>query len=355
MAAWTQRGTSADTTNTRMLALGLAAGLGAWWLLGRVRGASLLDRVVLITGGSRGLGLLLAHEFARHGAVVVVAARDEQELEEAERQLNERGALADALIADVSDAASAQHLVEETLRRYGQVDVLVNNAGNIIVGPVSVQTREDFERAMGTIFWGTYNTTMAVLPRMRERGWGRIVNIASIGGKVSVPHLLPYGTAKFAAVGLSQGLRAELAPAGIRVTTVVPGLTRTGSYLNANVQGRRDAEFVWFALGASLPLISMDAERAARQIVAATKRGDAEVILSLPAALLARFHGLFPGATADVLGLVARLLPGPAGEGGSASEPGLAIDEQLDSSLLDTLTAWGRGAARRFDEYPADA
>jgi hypothetical protein len=176
------------------------------------------------------------------------------------------------------------------------------------------------------------------------------VNITSVGGKVSVPHLVPYGCAKFAAVGLSEGLRAELADAGIRVTTVVPGLMRTGSHLNAEFKGRQEAEFVWFGLAASLPLLSMDAERAARQIVRAVRRGDSEVILTLPANLLARFGGVLPGLTADLLGLVDRVLPKADGE--RAPARGIEVQERLDSRVLNALTALGRSAARRFHQHP---
>ena len=109
---------------------------------------------------------------------------------------------------------------------------MVNNAGMIQVGPLATTTKEDFVTALDVMFWGTLYPTLAVLPQMRARGRGHIVNITSIGDLVSVPHLLPYTCAKFAAVGLSEGLRAELGPVGIRVTTVVPGLMRTGSYFS---------------------------------------------------------------------------------------------------------------------------
>jgi hypothetical protein len=186
---------------------------------------------------------------------------------------------------------------------------------------------------------------------MRAQGGGRIVNITSIGGKVSVPHLLPYTCAKFAAVAFSHGLRAELAGEGVTVVTVVPGLMRTGSYLNAVFKGDIEAESVWFALGSTLPGVSMDAERAARQIVRAAKRGDAETILSLPAWLLARFQALFPGTTADILGLVSRLLPDPKGDGQDAVRGHDAV-ARTGSGLLHALTRLGRTAAQRFGQFP---
>jgi len=198
------------------------------------------------------------------------------------------------------------------------------------------------------MYWGTVYTSLAVLQHMRPRRSGRIVNITSIGGKVSVPHLLPYSSAKFAAVGFSEGLRAELAGTGISVTTVVPGLMRTGSHINAMFHGDAEREFSLFSLAASLPLVSMDAERAARSIVQATRRGDAELILSLPAKALALGHSLAPGLTTEALGLVSRaILPHDARVD---AQPGYAAEEELDSPAVAALTTLGRRAAQRFGQ-----
>jgi short-subunit dehydrogenase len=200
------------------------------------------------------------------------------------------------------------------------------------------------------MFWGMLYPTLAVLPQMRARRSGRIVNITSIGGKVSIPHLLPYNSAKFAAVGLSEGLRAELGREGIMVTTIVPGLMRTGSYLNAMFRGQQEKEFAWFALGSSLPLFSMNAERAARQIVQATKRGQAERTLSLQAILLERFHGLFPGTTANLLHFVNRLLPTADRADKIPTVRGAALQQRTESGTLRVLTSLGRTSARQFNQ-----
>jgi NAD(P)-dependent dehydrogenase (short-subunit alcohol dehydrogenase family) len=253
-----------------------------------------------------------------------------------------------ALRADVTDRADVERLVAEVVGRFGRIDVLVNNAGQIEVGPLATNAPEDFDRAMDVMFWGMLHPTLAVLPGMRARGSGRIVNVTSIGGKVSLPHLLPYGCAKFAAVGLSEGLRAELAGTGIQVTTVVPGLMRTGSYLNAVFKGRQDAEYEWFALGSTLPGLSMSAERAARAIVRATARGESERILTLPAKVATWLHGLAPGVTADLFGLVNRLAL-PAGEG-RARARGEDIEARLRGPWLRIFTTLGRMAAARFHE-----
>jgi NAD(P)-dependent dehydrogenase (short-subunit alcohol dehydrogenase family) len=108
------------------------------------------------------------------------------------------------------------------MRGSARIDLLVNNAGEIQAGPLESMALEDFERALRIMFWGTVYPTWTVLPQMRERQSGRIVNITSIGAKVAVPHLLPYTCAKFAMIGFSEGLRAELAGKGIQVVTIAP-------------------------------------------------------------------------------------------------------------------------------------
>jgi short-subunit dehydrogenase len=312
-------------------------------------------QVAAITGGSRGLGLLLARELARHGCKLAICARDQRELDRAERDLRGRGAEVVTVVCDVADRRQAEGFVATVTERYGRVDLLVNNAGIIQVGPVRSLDAASFEDAMGVMFFGALYPTLAVLPQMRARGQGRIVNITSIGGKLSVPHLLPYNAAKFAAVGFSEGLHAEVAPDGVSVTTVVPGLMRTGSHLNALFAGDQEAEFAWFALGTSLPLVSMDAERAAQRIVSAAARGRTEVILTPQARLGARMQTLFPSATARVVSLAGRLLPSDHRREGAARvgvRAGREIDERRPSTALDQLTRLGRRAAARFNQLP---
>jgi NAD(P)-dependent dehydrogenase (short-subunit alcohol dehydrogenase family) len=335
-----------------LAASGVGIALAVREALRRPGEADLTGQVALVTGGSRGLGFLLAREFARAGCRLVICARDEQELSRARTDLEQRGAEVLSVPCNVADQDQVERMIAEATRHFGRIDILVNNAGSIQAGPLKTMTHQDFTSAMDVMFWGVLHPTLAVLPQMRERQSGRIVNITSIGGKISVPHLLPYNAAKFAAVGLSEGLRAELAASGIVVTTIVPGLMRTGSHLNAYFKGEQEKEFTWFGLGASLPFISMDAERAAKQIVRAVRRGESERTFTIPANLAARFHGLFPGLTADLLGLVERLvLPGPDGAG-TASERGMVVQRRFDSPVLDTLTALGVSAARRLNQFP---
>jgi NAD(P)-dependent dehydrogenase (short-subunit alcohol dehydrogenase family) len=270
----------------------------------------LRNRTVLITGGTRGLGLELARQAGLAGARVAICGRDSDTLDRAHENLTGMGGAVLALTCDVSDRHQVTELIRSVQAGFGPIDVLINNAGMVDVGPVGVMTAADFEREMATNFWGPLNVILAVLPHMRARGEGRIVNIASIGGKLSVPHLLPYSSSKFALVGLSEGLRAELRASGILVTTVCPGLMRTGSPRHALFKGQHDAEYTWFSLADNLPLLSMDVERAARRILNAVRSGKSHVVLSLPAKIADKVHGLFPGLTSDVLGLANRLLSG---------------------------------------------
>ncbi|HYY69146.1 MAG TPA: SDR family oxidoreductase [Terriglobales bacterium] len=329
---------------------GTAAALGVALvsreLLRRVRSTDLKGKVVMITGGSKGLGFAMAQQFARRGGRIVICARNPEPLEQARRELEQQGVEVLAEQCDVTDPRQVERLVAEANRRFGRVDVLVNNAGIITVGPLETQRREDFEEAMNVMFWGAVNPALAVLPQMLERGRGHIVNITSIGGRVSVPHLLPYNCAKFALVGFSEGLRAELAKDGIRVTTVVPGLMRTGSHLNALFKGQHRAEYTWFSLSATSPLTSMSARRAAAAVVRAVARGDSDVVLTPQAKLLALVHGLFPGLTAEVLALANRLLPTAAGAGAERH-----TGKQSRTRVTDSfLTALGRAPAQKLHQ-----
>lgn len=267
------------------------------------------NTVVLITGGSRGLGIVLARQLAAEGARLAIIARDEAELERARAELAERGAEVLAFPCDVSDRAQAAQAVERTVAHYGRIDLLINNAGIIQAGPIENMQLEDFEATLNTHLWGPLVTMKAAVPHMRAQGGGRIVNIASIGGKVAVPHLVPYTTSKFALVGLSDGMRAELAKDKIVVTTVCPGLMRTGSHVNALFKGQHGKEFTWFSIIDSLPFTSISAEESARQIIEACRAGQNELVISLQGKFATKASALLPGATAQVMKLMNALLP----------------------------------------------
>ena len=289
---------------------------------------------------------MLARQLARAAPDLVLAPATAKNWSAAAAQVAQFGDRPVPVVCDVTDPEQVRHLVERASGEFGPIDVLINNAGIIEVGPQADMTRADYEQALGVHFWGPYNTIEAVLPHMCRRGSGRIVNISSIGGKVAVPHLLPDCASKFALVGFSEGLRTELAGEGIVVTTVCPGLMRTGSPRHGLFKGQHRKEHAWFRLGGSLPLLTLSAERAARQILDACRYGRAEVVLSLPAKLAVKFHGLFPGLTANLLALVNRLLPAPGGIGTEVRE-GKDSESALAPSVLTSLT---EKAARRNNE-----
>ena len=342
MPRWNKR-TALLTVGGLSLLLAARAAVRKW------REYSLGDKVVLITGGSRGLGLVIARQMLRQGARVAICARDVAELERAFNDLGQDHRHVLTVPCDVTDREQVHAMIGIVQQHFGAIDVLINNAGIIQVGPVELMTYEDYQEAMKVHFWGPLHTTLAVLPSMRARREGRIVNIASIGGKVSMPHLVPYNASKFALVGLSEGLRAELAKEHITVTTVCPGLMRTGSPRNAFFKGQHRAEYTWFSIIDALPLISLSAEKAARRIIAACTRGDAEVVLSLPAKLATVVHGLSPGWTADLLGLANTLLLPGIGGIGSAQLPGKDSVSPLAPSVLTRLV--DRAAERNNEAW----
>jgi NAD(P)-dependent dehydrogenase (short-subunit alcohol dehydrogenase family) len=279
-------------------------------------------QVVLITGGSRGLGFALAERYGRSGAKLILAARNLDELSDARHSLLFRKAVQspdDILLvpADLTDAAQATLLIEQAISHFGRIDILINNAGVIEVGPVEDQPIAAYRRAMATNFFAALYTTHAALPHLLRRkprtGDAAIVNIASIGGKFAMPHLLPYVASKFALVGFSEGLHAELRHKGIRVTTVCPGLMRTGGEAHAHYTGQIKKEQRWFNLAAKSPGISASVHHAANKIYEAVAAGRAEITITPQAWLAARIAGVAPSTTQYLASLANHLLlPAPS-------------------------------------------
>ena len=300
------------------------------------RRIELKDRVVFITGGSRGLGLILAHAFIEEGARVAFCARNQKEIDRATEQLSFEGAKVHGYRCDVSKRDE----VEETIRRVeaevGPIEVLVNNAGVITLGPVETMTVEDFEREMGVHFFGQLYTTLAVLPGMRERKAGRIVNISSIGGRFNSPHLPAYHAAKFASAGLSQSMRVELSKYNIYTTTVFPFLMRVGSFVNADVKGQHKKEWAIGQLMDSLPFTSTTGERTAEAIIKATQWGDATLVPSKRASATVLLANIFPNLFQDTMALANRFMPAPDGPDsiGTQSKKGYESTSVLAPSVL---------------------
>lgn len=329
-------------TKQQKLAMGFAAGIGAAVVAARLARAryaiSFADRVVVITGGSRGLGLVLARKLADEGARVVLLARDMGELDRARADLEGRGGDVLTIRCDIRRRADVRAAIDQILDRWQSIDVLINNAGVIQVGPVEHMTREDFENAMATHFWGPLHLILDVVPIMRHRGFGRIVNISSIGGKIAVPHLGPYCASKFALTGLSDALRAELDQYGIRVTTVAPGLMRTGSPVNAQFKGQHRAEYAWFKISSSIPGLTIAAERAAAKIIEACRRGDPELTITPQAKAAAVANMIAPAAVGRAMMLIARILPGPGGAAGDAQQKGRESESKWTPRAVTALT-----------------
>lgn len=300
--------------DTKWSAIGITlAGLGALAIARAVyRRATSLDfknKVVVITGGSRGLGLEIARIFASKGASIVICARSQEHLNRAADELNSFGAQVLTVAADLAHQNQAQIVVERVIEQFGRIDLLINNAGMMTVGPENVMEIHDYQRVMDVNCWSALYMIKAALPHMRAQRGGRIANICSIGGKVAVPHMLPYSVSKFALTGLSEGLAGELKNENIIVTTVIPNLMRTGSPRNVSVNGAHQKEYAWFKIADSLPMISQNARVAASQIVQGIASGDREVILTPTARAALLFNGIAPGAITTMMQWADQFMP----------------------------------------------
>jgi NAD(P)-dependent dehydrogenase (short-subunit alcohol dehydrogenase family) len=325
--------------STLTLAAALAGGAFICKRIARsMRRMNFHGRHVLITGGSRGLGLVLARQFAAEGATITILARDDQELERAVMDIAARGADVAGIPCDVSDQWQIQRAIERSTARRGRLDVLINNAGQIRVGPIDHMSLKDFQEAMAVHLYGPLHAMLAVLPHMRIAGEGRIVNISSIGGKIGIPHLVPYCASKFALAGLSDSMRAELAEDNILVTTVYPGLVRTGGAVNAEFKGRHREEYAWFAMAEACPVASINAERAARKIIDAARHGDARLIVGVQTKAAIMLNELIPEIAAQGMALMNRLLPGVSLLQDKESFTGLESSSKWAPSLLTRLS-----------------
>ncbi|MBC8165710.1 MAG: SDR family NAD(P)-dependent oxidoreductase [Bryobacteraceae bacterium] len=327
-----------ETTKT----LAIAAAAGFAFLIARAavqrqREYDFKGKVVLITGSSRGLGLVIARQLAGEGARLVICARDADELEAARAELSSHGADVFAIACDLAKPDEANTLVDRAIEHFGGIDVLINNAGTIKVSPIEHITMEDYHYAMDTNFWAAVNVAYRVVPHMQERRSGRIANISSVAGKIGVPHMIPYCAGKHALVGWSRGLRTELAKDNVLVTTICPGLMRTGSPRNAEFKGRNTAEYAWFKVADSLPVISTAAETAAQEILAAVRRGDVERIIGGAARAGVFIDQFLPEWSGELASIAGRLLPGPGGVG-TETRRGAESESPLSRSALTSLT-----------------
>jgi clavulanate-9-aldehyde reducatase len=191
-------------------------------MAGRLEG-----RVAAITGASSGIGEATALAFAREGAAVALGARREERIEELAKRISDDGGRAEAIRVDVSDEDDAHAFVRGAHERLGGLDVLVNNAGVMLLGPIEGAPTDQWRQMVDVNVLGLLYCTQAAMPLMRDGGGGNIVNISSVAGRVGNPGTAVYNATKWAVVGLSEALRKEAAPSKIRVTCVEPGYVRT--------------------------------------------------------------------------------------------------------------------------------
>jgi short-subunit dehydrogenase len=335
MATANEKSTIQDVV--KWAAIGAGAFLIANTIYKNLNKYDLRGKVVLITGGSRGLGLVLARQLAAKGARLAICARTPDQLGEAHVELETMGAEVISMTVDVTDQRQVQAMIIDVLEHYGRLDVLINNAGMTQVGPQENMGVNEYEQAMKANFWSALYTMLAVIPYFKEQGGGKIVNVTSIGGKIAVPHLLPYTASKFALVGLSEGMHAELKKDNIVVTTVVPNLMRTGSPRNIDVKGDHEAEYAWFKLADSSPLLSQSAETAAQNIVDAIEQGQSEAILSATAKVATVLQGFAPGWMTALMNLANKLLPDIVA-GGNVTKKGYESESEVSMSGLGRPT-----------------
>ncbi len=235
--------------------------------------------------------------------------------------------------------------VETVVATFGRIDAVINNAGVIAVALYENTTKSDFQTSIDVHFWATYNMIEATLPYLRNSQKARIINISSIGGKIPVPHLSSYCTGKYALMGYSKTLRAELMKENIFVTTVSPGLMRTGSQGHAEFRGQSEKEYQWFTIGGSLPILTIGAERAAKKIIGASEKGRAEITLTLPAKLAVRMDALTPELFSDLMSIANVALP--FGNGSTEKVTGQEAHSFIAPSIITKLS---KDAAKRNNE-----
>lgn len=254
---------------------------------------NLKNRIVVITGASAGIGRETALAAGRQQASVVLAARRLNLLESVAAEIEKSGGKALAVVADVSQQSDVENLIRETLRHFGRIDVLINNAGAGLYATVEETTAEQMERIWRTNFMSTLYGIRAVLPIMKQQGSGHIITISSMSGKRAAPFKGAYSVTKFAQSGLMESLRMELRDTPIRTTVIFPGATKTEFVEVMENPRNRDVGY---------PLKADSADQVASAIIRAIHHPRADVILQRFGRILCMINSISPGFVDWVVG-----------------------------------------------------
>lgn len=251
---------------------------------------------VIITGASQGIGKATALLFAQKGYDIVLAARQSERLEAAAAEVRNLGRKALAIPTDVTNVEQVNALVNKALDFYSNIDVLVNNAGICLTGPIENTSLNDWRQMMDTNFWAYLYAIQALLPHFLQRGAGTIVNVGSFGGKMPLPYMTAYCTSKYAVTGLTDSLRLELEPKGIHVCAVQPSVTKSDFMERAQFRGQDEKAAQEYRqqmsnlLATSMASQPQDVAQAIWDVV---KHQKAEVVVG-SGAIFSTAHRLFP-------------------------------------------------------------
>lgn len=252
-------------------------------------------KVVVITGASRGIGKETALAFARKKATVVLASRDEKKMREVAGEIQKLGSQSLAIPTDVSVESSCRNLIERTMAAYGRIDVLVNNAGYGHYASVERLNMDDLEAIFRTNLFGSLWCIQAVLPHMKARRTGHIVNVSTVIAERSVPYMSAYCMTKFAMNAMDESLRLEVRKHGIDVSLVCPGLTKTDFQTNA---GKVDFKApVDNAKG-------MSPQKVGQKILEAVETRRRRVYLTTPGKLIVLLQRIWPGLVDEILFMI---------------------------------------------------
>lgn len=257
---------------------------------------------VMITGASQGIGKATALLFARKGYDVVLAARQAERLETVAEEVRLLGCQAIAIPTDVKDPEQVNNLVQKALEKFGNIDVLINNAGIYAIGAVEQFSLDDWHQIIDTNFWGYIHTIQAILPHFIERGKGTIVNVGSIGGKVPIPYQVPYTASKYAVTGMTESLHSELKPKGIQVCGIYPNLIKSNLLERAIFRGKDQQQMQLrhdlVEKGLNTPVPDQP-EDVAKAIWNAVEHKRSEVMVASAKASKAAYR-LFPGLMQEI-------------------------------------------------------